>query len=417
MKRRELLGSISLSPLLAGCLGRIPGTGSSGSGESGTENSAGTAAELVALVEASLAEGGVEPTKVDQADDILVIEYVSSGDADRATPAEIEFIADVYVSAIADGLETKRSTITATNPQGGSVDAFVIETAWVEAYLDGELEWHEYLERIERTLTGNHEDHSQAAGEGEQQANAPIVDWVRDELTAAGFDLIFIDQIEGVLEIDYLPHGSTPEEIGTEIALVADVYAEAIEQGLDGVGLVARTRHPETDATLDSFIVEATWATQYLTGELSWEEYLSLVDETFESNSVDGDEQPESGGGEDPEAAQDIGHWIEVTLDQHGYSQPAVERSGNSLEVSYGTSGSGSQTLQREIDLLAQLYADALYEGLDAARVNVTRYEAGSDTVLGTFWIDREWVVDYSTGELSPDEFVSRVEDTVDSAG
>lgn len=167
IKRRTLLGTIAAVAILAGCTGDIREEESNNDNESTdtdedepeeseeTDESDEelTEEEVVGRFDSLLEEEGIETETVDRNDDILRVVYNATGMTTEAVTTEIEIIADAYVRAVNTGLTTNRLEASVRDPEEGSIlDTFVIETEWVEAYSNEEIEWNEYVERISETF-------------------------------------------------------------------------------------------------------------------------------------------------------------------------------------------------------------------------------------------------------------------------
>ncbi|MHC3438703.1 hypothetical protein ACYJ1Y_11540 [Natrialbaceae archaeon A-gly3] len=104
-------------------------------------------------------------------------------------------------------------------------------------------------------------------------------------LADEGLEVASVDRNEAVLEVAYDATGTTGEDAGTEIGIVADVYARAIDAGLETDSLEASVLDPETGELLDTFLVETEWAEAFLEEESDWEEYFERIVETFDEGN------------------------------------------------------------------------------------------------------------------------------------
>ena len=158
MKRRALIAAIG-AVAIAGCTstetdGTEYGPGYTGDspGATGADAEA-TDQELVDRFATFLIESGVEPVFVERVGAVFDLVYDATGTADTDVGIEIEIVADAYAEAVLDGLTTDRLQATSRHPSDEvALDFFAIETMWVEAYLDEEISWEEYLARVESTF-------------------------------------------------------------------------------------------------------------------------------------------------------------------------------------------------------------------------------------------------------------------------
>jgi len=162
MRRRTLLAAVA-GIALAGC-----STADFGDGETADENATGgeaddTATETTdeepsddAILEAfglDLEERGFEGLSLENDDDRISLSYDASGSTDDAVAAEIELVADGYTTTIERGLSSTGLDATAYDPDDDTeLDGFLIDAEWVDAYLDGSLEWNELLIRTGETF-------------------------------------------------------------------------------------------------------------------------------------------------------------------------------------------------------------------------------------------------------------------------
>lgn len=176
--RRTLLGTIVGGVVLAGCTGDVEEEESTTTNETEAETEDGTdeeieieaetddgtaeeiqteeeltQEEIVALFEVILEDEGIEAETVDRTEDVLEVVYNATGSTDEAVRTEIDIVADVYARSVDAGLSTDRLEAFVQDPETGSIlDSFVIETDWAVAYLNDEIEWDEYVDRIIETF-------------------------------------------------------------------------------------------------------------------------------------------------------------------------------------------------------------------------------------------------------------------------
>lgn len=178
---------------------------------------------------------------------------------------------------------------------------------------------------------------------GEEAAEAlsqeEIVDIFEATLLQEGVEPLSMERVDDALEVIYHPGGTTAEDVAVEIAIFADLYVSAIQEGLATDRLVAMTYDPETEQQIDSFYIETRWAQEYLDEEIGWGEYRSLVEQTFDSAQASPDEGDagENDAGEatdeDPqEAATDDGNDTQGGTDETAQDELDTEEEGGETE-------------------------------------------------------------------------------------
>lgn len=176
MERRTLLTAVAgMLVVSAGCtsLGS-DGNGDGDEDESTSENGDDaelSESELLEQFQATLEDRGFEQVDIAPVDDGLELGYDASGTSDDNVATEIELITDGYTTTIESGSSTAYLEATAYDPEDGEmVDYFTIETEWVEAYLDENLEWPELLSRIAETFVSTEPvDDAEDGDDGDEQ--------------------------------------------------------------------------------------------------------------------------------------------------------------------------------------------------------------------------------------------------------
>ncbi len=127
--------------------------------------------ELLEQFQVTLEDRGFEQVDIAPVDDGLELGYDASGTSDDNVATEIELITDGYTTTIESGSSTAYLEATAHDPEDGEVlDYFTIETEWVEAYLNEDLEWPELLSRIAETFVSTEPvDDAEDGGDGGEQ--------------------------------------------------------------------------------------------------------------------------------------------------------------------------------------------------------------------------------------------------------
>ena len=112
-----------------------------------------------------------------------------------------------------------------------------------------------------------------------------LVDRFATFLIESGVEPVFVERVGAVFDLVYDATGTADTDVGIEIEIVADAYAEAVLDGLTTDRLQATSRHPSDEVALDFFAIETMWVEAYLTEEMAWEEYLARVESTFVPSS------------------------------------------------------------------------------------------------------------------------------------
>lgn len=103
-----------------------------------------------------------------------------------------------------------------------------------------------------------------------------------DELNV-NMDVVYVDVDDRQGELEYRAGAPTQEVMAREMATVAAVYATLIAAGHDVIVLNVTVLNIAGTA-IASYRVESDWVRELLAGEITTEEYLSRVLETFESD-------------------------------------------------------------------------------------------------------------------------------------
>ncbi|SIS18117.1 hypothetical protein [Natronorubrum thiooxidans] len=148
MRRRTLLTAVA-SVAVAGCT----------SLGSGRDTPAVEESDLIEAFQVTLEDRGFEQIELEPVDNGLELGYNATGTTDDNVATELELVTDGYTTAIEGGLEMAFLNATAYDPNNDDVlDYFTIETEWVDAYLEEDLEWPELLSRIAGTFESTEPD-------------------------------------------------------------------------------------------------------------------------------------------------------------------------------------------------------------------------------------------------------------------
>ncbi|MHC3438704.1 hypothetical protein ACYJ1Y_11545 [Natrialbaceae archaeon A-gly3] len=298
MRRRTLLGAVAGLAVLAGCMGGNGGDDEDDDGNESAEDEENgeelTDEEIVVLVEEILEEEGLEAVSAEREEDVLEVAYDAIGTSAEAAGLEVEVVADVYTRAINEGLTTERLEASVRNPEDGEVlDTYHIDTEWTEAFLDEEIDWQEYFERVVETFESVEREADLSQDE--------IVDLFRSTLAGEGIETTAVEQTDNALGVTYVAAG----DLETEIDVIADVYVDAVAEGLE-IDLLELTRQDSEGSDLDTFTIETAWAEEYLEEELDWEEYVARIEETVESlESEDSDDDDSNDDDSDEDNSED----------------------------------------------------------------------------------------------------------------
>ena len=277
--------------------------------------------------------------------------------------------------------------------------------------------------------SGNESTTSQADGESSDAETDD--DALTEEEIVVLFEVILeeegiatdvVEHDDDVLELVYLATGRTEEDAAIEIEIIGDVYARAIEAGLSVDWLDASGIDPESGTVLDSFVIEAEWAEAFLEGEIDGNEYFELIVETFEPSedvedeTEDGDEEDGDDADEEELTEDELVDAFLAVLENEGIVTTAVERTSDALGVTYLATGTDDDTLLLEIEVIADVYAGAVAEGLAFERLNVVSHDPDAGVDLDAFVVETDWAVAYLDDEIGWDEYVQRIDETVEPA-
>lgn len=232
-----------------------------------------------------------------------------------------------------------------------------------------------------------------------------IVILFEEILNEEGLETETVERADDVLEVEYLATGDTDQAAATEVEIVADVYARAIDAGLTTDRLDAFVRDPEADLILDTYNIETEWTEAFLNEEIEWEEYFERIVETFEATEA---------AKEEDMTEDEIVELFLSTLAEEGIETTAVEQTSDELSVTYFATGTDDDR-DLEIEVIADAYADAVAEGLTFDRLILTRRDPEDGTDLDTFTIETTWTESYLNDELTWEEYVGRIDETVES--
>jgi len=230
----------------------------------------------------------------------------------------------------------------------------------------------------------------------EELSEEEVLSQIEPTLEALGVEPVAVERGGDLLDLEYLAAGRTDAEVASEIAVVADVYAAAIDEGLTTTRLEATALDPDDMSVLDRFSIETAWVEAYLSGEIDRDGYYARVDETFESVGPSEDEVLEM---------------IEPTLAEFGIGLLSIDRQEEALVVAYASTGVEDDALVADIGAVSDVYAAAIDEGLTTTRLEATAFDPDGEREIGSFSIETAWVEAYLSGEIDRDAYVGRVEE------
>lgn len=103
-----------------------------------------------------------------------------------------------------------------------------------------------------------------------------------------------------------------------------------------------------------------------------------------------------------------------LQLDERDINVQTIEWDGTTLRLEYYSDAGGTSAFREEVQHVAVAVANSYsrYKRIDVDRFETTAY-AYNDDVLGEFYVESEWVDQLGDREISEDEYLQRVRDTV----
>lgn len=101
-----------------------------------------------------------------------------------------------------------------------------------------------------------------------------------------------------------------------------------------------------------------------------------------------------------------------TNLESQGITVTDVQRSGKQIQLTYLSVESTQSGLAEEIGYVTGAYAAAVGNGEQAQRLEVVIVDA-AETPIGSFFVERDWVIQYNNGEISSEELSRRVLETL----
>ncbi|ATW87588.1 hypothetical protein halTADL_0790 [Halohasta litchfieldiae] len=111
--------------------------------------------QILVLFETVIEDQGIElqTVEIDEEENILSVEYYSTGTTEQQVVEDMGTITGVYAGAIDQGVTTDRMEVTALDPVDDSETAsWYAETEWAESYNAGEMTADEFSMRVLLTL-------------------------------------------------------------------------------------------------------------------------------------------------------------------------------------------------------------------------------------------------------------------------
>ena len=132
----------------------------------------------------------------------------------------------------------------------------------------------------------------------------------------------------------------------------------------------------------------------------------------------EGSEESMAEDGDDDETAdesvteEEIIDLVESILDEEGLVVETIGRRDGTLEVVYIATGTTSDAVRTEIEILADVYVRAINSGLSTDRLEAFVQDPEGEDILDSFGIETEWVTAYTNEEIGWDEYVERIVET-----
>ena len=132
-------------------------------------------------------------------------------------------------------------------------------------------------------------------------------------------------------------------------------------------------------------------------------------DEADEGMAEDGDDNEADDESMTEEELIDL---IGSILDGEGLVVDTIGRRDDTLEIAYIATGTTSDAVTTEIEIIADVYVRAINSGLTTERLDAFVLDPEDGDVLDSFGIETDWVVAYTNEEIGWDEYVERIAET-----
>ena len=137
---------------------------------------------------------------------------------------------------------------------------------------------------------------------------------------------------------------------------------------------------------------------------------------TAEAETDDGaDDVPEDIEEVDDGSEFTQGEWLvimEMTLTDAGIGVDSLEQPGPIVELTYQTTATTEQGHAQEIGYIAGAYAYGVDQGWESDRLEATAMVGNQ--LIGTWHIEAEWAQAHTDGEMSDEEYFTRILNTLE---
>lgn len=103
---------------------------------------------------------------------------------------------------------------------------------------------------------------------------------------------------------------------------------------------------------------------------------------------------------------------MQVTLLDGGIGVDSLEQPGSTVELSYQTTATTEQAHAQEIGYIAGAYAYGVDQGWESDRLEATAMVGNQ--LIGTWHIEAEWAQAHTDGEMSDEEYFTRILNTLE---
>ncbi|MCL7416910.1 MAG: hypothetical protein M8354_03605 [Halalkalicoccus sp.] len=132
------------------------------------------------------------------------------------------------------------------------------------------------------------------------------------------------------------------------------------------------------------------------------------------TDTADNEADPGSESGSSAPSDEEILGLFENVLVDRGIEPMSIERAEGVLDVVYGSTGASAETVAAESELLGDLYAGAIDEGLSTDRLDALGRAPDDGADLYSFAIETGWVEAYLADEIDQGEYLARIERTIE---
>ena len=112
---------------------------------------------------------------------------------------------------------------------------------------------------------------------------------------------------------------------------------------------------------------------------------------------------------------EDLLFLYETRAQRWGVDLRSADLSGSTLVVDYETTATTDEEAVEELSYLVGTYVDVVDDGLETDRLEATVIDSADDTPRATWHVESAWAEEYTEEELSEEELLALVLETIDS--